>query len=223
MQRRDHAGLALVAILIALAGLLRDHIFYLILLLAGAVVCVGIIVWDVRGGRTAAPRRRSAMPGDQSKARPIDNIDRMNLIAAKQAERAAERIAEESDHRATLGRPVLADTLASLYSAFRELRERVEPERVSPFKLMLDALSAPAVAALEQREAQRLDGAVRQALAEQARRFVPDWDEAARLPPNDETLPRIPMFTADAKQIAAFLDAKLVVLQRIIAELREGR
>jgi hypothetical protein len=153
----------------------------------------------------------------------MGNIDRMNLIATKQAEAAAEHVARESEHRVMLGKPALPDTLASLYSAFRELRDKVKPERVPAYKLVLRPIRTPSVAALEQREAQRLDGAVRQALTEQAPRFVPDWDEAASLPPNDELMPGVPVFTADAKKIAEFLDAKMVVLRRIIAELREGR
>jgi hypothetical protein len=117
----------------------------------------------------------------------------------------------------------LADIFANLYGSFRELREKVEPEQVSPFKTMLNALNAFTGAALEQREAQRLDGVVRRALVEQAYRFVPDWDDAASLPPNDATVPGTSMLKADVKQVATFLDAKMVVLRRIIAELREGR
>jgi hypothetical protein len=144
----------------------------------------------------------------------MGNIDRMNLIASKQAEGAAERMAQE---------PLLADRLASLYGAFRELREKVKPERGPSFRLIRHALKQPIEVVLEQREAERLDGAVRRLLVEQAQRFVPDWDEAASLPPNDERSPGIPMLTADAKQVAAFLDAKIVVLRRVIQELREGR
>jgi hypothetical protein len=171
----------------------------------------------------AVRRHAEPSPARSIEQQTTSNIDRMNLIATRQAEAAAERIARESEHRAILSRPALPDTLASLYSAFRGLREKVKPERVPPYKLVLRPIRTPSVAALEQREAQRLDGAVRRALTEQAPRFVPDWDEGASLPPNDELLPGIPVFTADAKKIAEFLDAKMVVLRRIIAELREGR
>jgi hypothetical protein len=117
----------------------------------------------------------------------------------------------------------LADTLASLYRVIRALRKRVKPERVPAYRLSLHTLKAPAAAVLEQQEAERLDNAVRQALVEHARRYVPDWDEAATLPPHDEHWPGVPMLTADAKTVAAFLDAKATVLRRIISELREGR
>lgn len=144
----------------------------------------------------------------------MSNIDRMNLIATKQAERAAERVAQE---------PLLADRLASLYGAFQELRENVKPARGPSYRLVRHALKQPIEVVLEQKRAERLDGAVRRLLVEQAQRFVPDWDEAASLPPNEERSPGIPMLTADAKQVAAFLDAKAAVLRRIISELREGR
>jgi hypothetical protein len=54
MQKRDHAGLALVAFLIAAAGLLRNHTLLLVLLGAGAFVCVLVIVWDVSRDRALA-------------------------------------------------------------------------------------------------------------------------------------------------------------------------
>lgn len=58
--------------------------------------------------------------------------------------------------------------LANIYSAFRELREKAKPKRVPAYKLMLRTVRTASVAVLEQREAQRLDGAARRALTEQA-------------------------------------------------------
>jgi hypothetical protein len=217
MRKRDWAGTVLVPCLIAAAGLLRDHTVLLALLGTVASVCVLVIVWDVSGERAVSKQDASALTDaltDEGAAPQMSNIDRMNLIATKQAERAAERMAQE---------PLLADRLASLYGAFRELREKVKPERGPSYRLIRHALKQPIEVVLEQREAERLDGAVRRLLVEQAQRFVPDWDEAASLPPNDERSPGIPMLTADAKQVAAFLDAKIVVLRRVIQELREGR
>lgn len=51
MRRRDWAGTVLVACLIALAGLLRDHELVVGLLLAAAVVSGVVIAWDRRLAR----------------------------------------------------------------------------------------------------------------------------------------------------------------------------
>lgn len=146
----------------------------------------------------------------------MSNIDQMNLIATKQADQRAERAVRLSE-------PPLPDVLAGLYGALKELREKVKPEDVPFHQLLRHTLKPPIATVLEQKEAERLDGAVRRALKENALRFVPDWEEAAHLPLNTEHLVGVPMLAADASAVASFLDAKMVVLRRIIAELREGR
>ncbi|MBA3808991.1 MAG: hypothetical protein H0X28_11480 [Solirubrobacterales bacterium] len=212
MRVRDWAGTVLVACLIAAAGLLRDHTLLLVALLAVALVCVVVILWDVRRGRPTASSGIRAGHGISA----AGDISAASEIEAGHGIRAGGSILAGTGH-------LLPNALAGLYESGTRLREQVKPPQQVPFYRVAQRIfSYPLVAAQEQTRAQRWDEQVRDALAGAARRYVPDWDEAGSLPPSRIEM-GIPMLTADARVVAAFMDAKLAVLLRIISELRDGK
>jgi hypothetical protein len=205
MGRRDWAGTVLVACLIAAAGLLHNHTVLLVVLLAVAVACVALIVWDVMQAQQV---RGAASPSTSWKR---DVISQLQEDASRRTEPPQDQARREARE--------LADTLAELHAEGRFLSERVQPEHVWP---AVQTFRFPSVPAHEQTNARQWDGKVRAELAAHAPRFVPEWDGAAELPQSHRQF-AVPMLTADGRRIVAFLDAKLALLLRLITELRDGK
>jgi hypothetical protein len=116
MRRRDWAGTVLVACLIALAGLLRDHEVVVGLLLAAAVVSAVVIAWDRKLTRERGRRRPTGVRAGHG-IRAGGNIESDAGIDAGWGIEAGGNI-----QQATLSR---VDLLREQYSKGRELQRRL--------------------------------------------------------------------------------------------------
>jgi hypothetical protein len=210
MRKRDWAGTVVVGCLTTAAALLHDHTLLLVLLLSVVLVCLGVIFWDIRQSHNVAGHAVSSPPSWKR-----DVIRQLQDDASRaQGEPPQDRARREARE--------LADVLAELHAEGRSLRERVKPENAPVYLLALQTFRFPNVPAHEQTSARQWDGKVRSELAAHAARFVPEWEGIAGLPPSNGGF-AVPMITADGRRIVAFLDAKLALLLRLIAELRDGK
>jgi hypothetical protein len=137
-------------------------------------------------------------------------------------ERMARAVDETPENRARRQARDTADALAELHADGRRLRERVKPEHTPLHLLVLQAYRFPSVPAQEETNARQWDARVKAELTARARRFVPEWEGIAGLPPGRSDFTAVRLI-ADGRRIATFMDSKLALLLRFITELRDGK